>query len=74
MGTPGLGEGAKLLRVREVGEIVGAFDSAAHAEVPDGQHVGAAEVEHQEHVGGPATEALDGDEPGGDLLVGEIVQ
>ena len=70
MGAPGLGEGAQLSGVREVGETVGTLGGAADAEVPDGQHVGPAEVEYEEHVGGPASEAFDGDEPGGDLFVG----
>ena len=53
---------------------VGALDRVADAEVADRQHVGRCQVEHQEHVRAPHADALDGDELGDHLLVGQLVQ
>ena len=52
--------------LRQLVEPVGAQHRPADAQVADGQHVGALEVEDQEHVGGPGPDALDGDELGHD--------
>src|SRR6188474_2729218 len=41
--------------------------AVAHAEVVDRPDVGPAQLEEQEHLGRPATDAADGDQPGDDL-------
>ena len=57
-----------------VRQAVGALDRAADAEVADGEDVGPAEGEHQEHVRAPLADALDRGELGHDLLVGELLE
>ena len=47
--------------------------AVAHAEVVDGPDVGPLQLEQQEHLGRPAADAADRDEPGDDLLVVERV-
>ena len=41
----------------------------AHAEVADGQNVGAVEREDEEHLGGPAADAFDGSQAFDDFFV-----
>ena len=48
---------------------LGALDRATDAEIPDRQHVGAFEVEHQEHVRRPQADALQGGQLGDHLVV-----
>ena len=61
-------------RVRQPVQPVGAFDRPADAEVADREHVGALQVEHQEHVRGPHAQPLDGHELGDHRVVVELVQ
>jgi len=60
--------------VGETGEAVGPLDGAADAEVPDRQHVGAGEVEDQEHISAPAAQTLDASDPADDLFIGQAVK
>src|SRR5215218_2359375 len=53
-------------------EAVRALDRVAHPEVTRGEHVGAVEREHEEHVRGPLADALDRGELAHDLLVGQL--
>src|SRR3954447_2815178 len=71
---PGLSDRFHLLRVRQRVEVVVDLDRLADAEVADRQDVAPAEVEHQEHVDGPAAEALDCDQRVVHLLVRELRQ
>ena len=59
---------------RHLLEAVGDLDRAADAEVAGGEHVGAAELEHQVHVGAPLAEPLDRDQLGDHGVVVELVE
>jgi hypothetical protein len=54
-------------------EVVADLHAFLDAEVADGEDVGAAEVGHEEHVGGPLADAFYGDEVGDDFVVGVVV-
>ena len=56
-------------RGRELAAPVCDLEAPADPKVEDRQHVGAAEVEDEEHLGRPAPDALHGGERGDDLLV-----
>src|SRR5947209_17381794 len=71
---PALTQRLELLGGWQALEPVQALHRPSDPEIPDRKHVGPAEVEDQEHVGGPLPEALDGRKLGGDLLVGELAQ
>ncbi len=74
------GKGAKARRSapsprgRQRVQPVGPFDRAADAEVADRQHVGALELEHEEHVRRPHAEALDRHELRDRVLVAQLVE
>ncbi len=53
---------------------VGPLHGLANAVVVHGQHVGSAQAEHEEHLGGPAADALDPDEGGHHVVVREPAQ
>jgi site-specific DNA recombinase len=74
MGAPGLGERTQVVRLRQGGQPVGPLDGPPDAQVPHGQDVRSPEKEHQEHVGAPLAQALDGRDPFCNLIVGERVQ
>jgi hypothetical protein len=67
----------ELHHFRRCGQILQAvvdLHRLPNAQIANREDVRAAQVEHQEHVDGPATEALDSDEDLVDLLVGELRQ
>ena len=74
MRAPGRRDALHRGGVGDLPQRIGALDRVADAEVPDGQHVGALQVEHQEHVCAPDADALDGNQLGDHLLVGQLVQ
>src|SRR5215210_5650832 len=74
LGTPRPGQLPQCIFVGQVRQPVGSLDRPADAEVPDRQHVRTPEVEHQEHVGAPAAEALDGRDLLGDVIVGQFME
>src|SRR3954469_3751113 len=53
-------------------EPVRPHDRVAHPEVTRGQDIGPVEGEHEEHVGGPLADPLDGGQLADDLLVGQL--
>src|SRR4051794_35019686 len=59
VGAPGLGDSFQIRRARKLVEAVLDLCGAADAEIAGGEHVGTAQVEHQEHLGGPGANALD---------------
>src|SRR6516164_3924213 len=72
--APGLGDPLDRGGVGQRVELVGALDRPADAEVADGEHVGALQVEHQEHVRAPFAQPLDRDELLHHRLVVQLVQ
>ena len=54
------------------GEAEGDAEAVAHTEVVDRQDVGSAELEDEEHLGGPAADAADGDKAFDDGFVLEF--
>jgi hypothetical protein len=68
---PALAIGEQRLRLRQVAEAVGKLETLAHAEVIAWQHVGAAQAEHQQHLGRPPADAAHGNEALDQLVVGE---
>src|SRR5947199_2729410 len=69
VGLPALAVGAQDLRRRTEASPVGDPIAFTHAEIVDGQHVGPPEGEDQQHLDGPAADAVDRRHPGDDLLV-----
>src|SRR5262245_38870105 len=61
----------ELLGRRELPQAVGQRVAGAHAIVSDRPHVEAAQLEDQEHLGGPPSDATDDREACDDLLVAE---
>src|SRR5207247_679864 len=72
--SPWRGDARELLWVGKLIEPVRSFDGAADAEIAYGQHVGALELEHQEHVRAPDAEPLDRGQLRYHPLVGQSVQ
>jgi hypothetical protein len=72
--APGLGDLLDPGRQRKLLQDVSAFDGPPDAKVADGQDVGALEMEHQEHVGAPEADALDGRQLGDHLVVFQGVE
>src|SRR5438445_13874655 len=62
VGTPAFTEGKKLLGFGHMLLAVGDRPSFFDAEVVDGENVGAAKAENQEHFNGPGADAADRDE------------
>src|SRR5262245_58168959 len=69
---PGLGDPSELVVGGQLIESVLHLDSAADAQIPGRQHVGALELEHEEHLGAPDAEAADRADLGDHLLVREL--
>src|SRR6188768_3183499 len=74
MRTPGLADFQDPRRGRHLLEAVLDLDRFADAEVAAGEDVGALQVEEQEHLGGPAAEAADGDDLLDHLLVIQLLE
>ena len=74
MRRPQAGEVLERLGVRELRKTVGPLGRPADSQVADGQDVLAAEVEHEEHVGAPPAEALDGGYLSDHLVVRKVVE
>jgi len=63
IGAPALAECGQLARLGNFFLAVGNGESLLHAVVVDGQDVGAAEAEDEEHLDGPRADAAHRDEP-----------
>jgi len=61
----------ELLRRRQPRQSVGQRVAVAHAIVTDRPHVEPAQLENEEHLGGPASDAAHDRQARDDLLVGE---
>src|ERR1051326_442442 len=61
----------ELLRRQQLPQAVGERVAFANAIVPDRPHVEPPQLEHQEHFGGPPSDAAHDRESGDDLLIGE---
>src|SRR5256885_16573272 len=61
----------ELLRRRELPQVVGQRVAFANAVVPDRPHVEPAQLEDQEHLSGPLSDAAHNREARNDVLVGE---
>ena len=72
VGAPAFTEGQEFLRTGHVLFVVGDGPTFLYAEVVDGEHVGAAEAEDEEHFDSPGTDAADGDQTFNKLVVGEF--
>src|SRR5712692_7855628 len=59
-GSPALPKSQQLLGLGHVFLTIGYAPALLHAEVVDGEHIGAAEIEDEEHLDGPGTDAADG--------------
>ncbi len=73
VGTPTFAKGEEFLGLGHVLFAVGDGPAFFDAEVVDGENVGAAEAEDQEHFDGPGADAADGDEAFDELFVGELL-
>ena len=72
VGAPALAEGEEFLGLGHMLFAVGDGPAFFYAEVVDGEDVGAAEAEDQEHFDGPGADAADGDEALDEFIVGEL--
>src|SRR5208337_3636966 len=70
---PGLGEGEHRRAVEALALVVVVGEGALQAEVVERQHVRTQLVEHEEHLRGPAADALDVDQGGDQRLVVELL-
>src|SRR6267378_4012500 len=70
-GAPAFAEGEEFFGLGHVFFTVGYGPAFLYAEVVDGEDVGAAEAEDQEHFDGPGADAADGDEAFDEFFVGE---
>src|ERR1043166_3367581 len=61
----------ELLRRQQLPQAVGERVAFPNAIVPDRPHVEPPQLEHQEHFGGPPSDAAHDRESGDDLLIGE---
>ena len=71
IGAPAFAEFEEVFGFGDVALVVGEGKAFLDAEVVDGEDVGAAEAEDEEHLDGPGADAADGDEAGDELVVGE---
>ena len=71
VGAPPFAEGEELLGLGHVFFTIGYGPAFFYAEVVDGEDIGAAEAEDQEHFNGPGADAADGDEAFDEFFVGE---
>src|SRR4051794_31071578 len=69
-GPPLVGDALEFLRPGQLLHPVGDLDSPPDAEIADRDHVGPGQVEDQEHLGRPASDALHLEQLGDDVLVG----
>jgi len=72
VGAPAFPEGQKFFGAGHVFFAVSDGPAFLHAEVMDGEYVGAAEAEDQEHFDGPGANAADGDKAFDEFFVGEF--
>jgi len=72
VGAPAFAEGEELLGLGHVLFAVGDGPAFFDAEVVDGEDVGAAQTEDQEHFDGPGADAADGDQAFDEFFVGEF--
>src|ERR1035438_3827147 len=63
----------ELLRLRQLSLAVCELEALPDPQVVDGQNVGPAQIEDQQHLGYPAANTLDADEPLHDFSVGHAV-
>src|SRR6266702_1263891 len=73
IGTPALAEGKEFLGRGHVLFAVGDGPALPDAEVVDGENVGTAEAEDQEHLDGPGPDAADGNKAFDEFFVGQFV-
>ena len=72
VGAPAFAKGEEFLGLGHVLFSIGDGPTLFYAEVVDGENVGAAEAEDQEHFDGPGTDAADGDEALDEFVVREF--
>src|SRR5260370_20500996 len=70
IGAPALTESEELFGLWHVLLAVGNGPAFFYAEVVDGEHVGAAEAEDEEHLDGPSADPADADEALAEFLIG----
>src|SRR5688572_4189771 len=70
VGAPRFSETHEPLRRGRLAQPVCPLDGAHDTEVTDRQHIRPVQAEHQEHLGGPAADALDRGQGGDDLIIG----
>jgi hypothetical protein len=70
--APTFAEGQEFCRARHVFFVVGDGPAFLDAKVVDGEDIGAAEAEDQEHFDGPCADAADGNEAFDQFVVGEF--
>ena len=73
VGTPTFAKGEEFLGLGHVLLAVGDGPAFFDAEVVDGENVGAAKAEDQEHFDGPGADAADGNEAFDEFFVGELL-
>jgi hypothetical protein len=74
MGCPALAIQRQHLGRRHVPEPIGQAKALAHAEIVYGQHVGATQLEHQQHLHRPAADTPHRREPLDDFKIAQGVQ
>jgi len=74
VGTPAFAECQEFLWFGLMFFAVGDGPAFLHAEVVDGENIGAAEAEHQEHFHGPGADAADGGQALDEFLIGEFLR
>jgi len=72
VGAPAFSEGEKLFGRGHMFFVVGDGPAFFDPEVVDGENVGAAEAEDEEHLDGPGADAADGGEALDEVFVGEL--
>jgi len=74
MGCPALAEHCQYFWRRHFLQAVGEAKALAHAKVIDGQHIGPAQLEHQQHFDGPAADTADGGQALDDFKIAQGMQ
>jgi len=74
VGRPALAEQGEHLRRRQFLQPIRQLESLPDAEVSHRQHIGAAQLEHQQHLHGPAADAAHRREPLDDFQVTQGMQ
>lgn len=74
MGPPGCADAQDFVGLWHCLQPIAPHDGAVDTDIVRGQDVRAAQVEHQEHLGGPATDPADAGEVGDDLFVGPVFE